>query len=192
MNSESKLFDYIEQFMPLTADERSVLSEFNLFHFFEKGMVILEEGDNTDINFFVLEGCVRCYYIVDGEEKTTAFYTENENFAPDVDIQAKSKFYASCVENSIILVSDSKMEKVFFEKFPRFETLCRLLSERLLAKVKSDFDIFKLSSPEERYIHLVENRPDLIQRVPQHFIASYLGITPVSLSRIRGRLAKKV
>jgi CRP-like cAMP-binding protein len=192
MNSESKLFSFIEQYMPLTSDERQMLSEFNLFHFFEKGMVILEPNDSIDMGFFVLEGCIRCYYVLDGEEKTTNFYTELEVFTPASTDKSVYGYYAVCLEDSLLVVSDSNMGKVLFEKFPRFEALCRLLSEKLVAKIQSDFDIFKLSSPEERYLHLVENRPDLIQRVPQHFIASYLGITPVSLSRIRGRLAKKV
>jgi DNA-binding MarR family transcriptional regulator len=76
-------------------------------------------------------------------------------------------------------------------KFPRFDTLCRILSEELLAKQQVDFDAFKTSSPEQRYLNLIEKRPDLIQRVPQHQLASYLGIKPQSLSRLRARILEK-
>ena len=75
-----------------------------------------------------------------------------------------------------------------FQKFPKFETLCRVLSEDLLAKQQLNFDEFKLSSPEQRYLKLLEKRPDLIQRVPQHQLASFLGIKPQSLSRLRARI----
>jgi DNA-binding MarR family transcriptional regulator len=58
-----------------------------------------------------------------------------------------------------------------------------------LVKTRASLDDFKTNSPEQRYLNLVEQRPDLIQRVPQHQIASFLGITPQSLSRMRKRLA---
>jgi DNA-binding MarR family transcriptional regulator len=69
--------------------------------------------------------------------------------------------------------------------------MCRILSEELLAKKQIDFDKFKTSSPEQRYLNLLESRPDLIQRVPQHQLASYLGIKPQSLSRLRARISEK-
>jgi DNA-binding MarR family transcriptional regulator len=77
------------------------------------------------------------------------------------------------------------------QKFPKFDTMCKKVSEELLAKQQINFDEFKTSSPEQRYLNLVEKRPDLIQRVPQHQIASYLGIKPQSLSRMRARIVDK-
>ncbi|MEQ8925151.1 MAG: Crp/Fnr family transcriptional regulator, partial [Fulvivirga sp.] len=78
-----------------------------------------------------------------------------------------------------------------FEKFPKFEKLCRILSDELLAKQQLDFDLFKILTPEQRYLNLLEKRPDLIQRVPQRHLASYIGITPQSLSRLRMRILEK-
>ena len=63
--------------------------------------------------------------------------------------------------------------------------------EELLAKQQINFDEFKTSSPEQRYLNLIQNRPDLVQRVPQHQLASYLGIKPQSLSRLRARILEK-
>jgi DNA-binding MarR family transcriptional regulator len=76
-------------------------------------------------------------------------------------------------------------------KFPKFEIMCRKLSEELLAQHKIDFDSYKISSPEQRYLNLLQNRPDLVQRVPQHQLASFLGIKPQSLSRLRARILEK-
>nr|MBP9195448.1 Crp/Fnr family transcriptional regulator [Saprospiraceae bacterium] len=75
--------------------------------------------------------------------------------------------------------------------FPKFEIMCRKLSEELLAKERLEFDEFRTSSPEQRYLSLLEKRQDLIQRVPQHQLASYLGITPQSLSRLRARILER-
>jgi DNA-binding MarR family transcriptional regulator len=83
------------------------------------------------------------------------------------------------------------MEAEVNSKFPKFETVCKILSEELLAKERIDFNEFKTSSPEKRYLSLIQKRPDLIQRVPQHQLASYLGIKPQSLSRLRARILKK-
>jgi hypothetical protein len=83
------------------------------------------------------------------------------------------------------------MEVEVNSKFPKFEIMCRIMAEELLAKQRIDFDEFMTSSPEQRYLNLLQKRPDLIQRVPQHQLASYLGITPQSLSRLRARITDK-
>jgi hypothetical protein len=83
------------------------------------------------------------------------------------------------------------MENVIMQKFPKFETICRMLSEEVLVKQQINFDEFKTSSPEKRYLNLMQKRPDLIQRIPQYQLASYLGIKPQSLSRLRARILEK-
>jgi hypothetical protein len=110
---------------------------------------------------------------------------------PCVISKTPSEYYVSCVEDCILTVSNSDMEVEINSKFPKFESMCRILAEELLAKQRIDFDAFKTSSPEERYLNLMQSRPDLIQRVPQHQLASYLGIKPQSLSRLRARILEK-
>lgn len=186
------LFDFIAQYVQLDEAEKKALLELDLFHAYKKGSVLLREGQTTNANFFVLKGCIRVYYLVDGEEKTTSFYTEMEGISPHCVIsKTPSTYYISCVEDSILVISNDTMSADINSKFPKFETMCRLVSEELLAKQQIDFDTFKTSSPEERYRQLIEKRPDLIQRVPQHQLASYLGIQPQSLSRLRARMLEK-
>jgi DNA-binding MarR family transcriptional regulator len=78
-----------------------------------------------------------------------------------------------------------------YQKFPQIESLNRAMVEAIMAKQQDSLAEFKMTSPEQRYLNLLKNRPDLIQRVPQHQIASYLGVKPESLSRIRKRILKK-
>ena len=186
------LFDFISKYISLTEDEKNALLSLDLFHSVKKGTVLLKEGQNTQNNFFVLKGCIRSYYIKDGEEKTTAFYTEMEALTPPCVIsKTPSDYYISCIEDCILLISNTDMSEEVNSKFPKFEIMCMKFSEELLAKERMDFDEFKTTSPEQRYLNLIQKRPDLIQRVSQHQLASYLGIKPQSLSRLRARIFKK-
>lgn len=186
------LFDFISKYVSLTEEEKNALLSIDLFHSVKKGTVLLKEGQKSQESYFVLKGCIRVYYIIDGEEKTTAFYTELDTFTPHCVVKkVPSDYFISCVEDCILLISNAKMTAQVNSKFPKFDTMCRMLSEELLAKKQIDFDEFKTSSPEQRYLNLLEKRPDLIQRVPQHQLASYLGIKPQSLSRLRTRIFKK-
>lgn len=186
------LFDFISKYITLTVEEKDALLALDLFRSVKKGTILLKEGQYSKESFFVLKGCLRVYYLIDGEEKTTAFYTEMDALTPHCVIQeTASEYFISCVEDSIITVSNTDMEAEINTKFPKFELMCRKLSEQLLAKQQIDFDEFKTSSPEQRYQNLLSKRPDLLQRVPQHQLASYLGIQPQSLSRLRARMLEK-
>lgn len=186
------LFDFISKYITITEEEKNALLSLDIFHSLKKGSVLLKEGQKSEENYFVLKGCIRTYYNMEGEEKTTAFYTEMEGLTPVCVVsKAPSEYYVSCVEDSILLISNLDMEEEINTKFPKFEKMCRKLSEELLIQQRIDFDAFKTSSPEQRYMNLLEKRPDLIQRVPQHQLASYLGIKPQSLSRLRSRILDK-
>ncbi|MEY5048559.1 MAG: hypothetical protein RLZZ175_1918 [Bacteroidota bacterium] len=186
------LFNFIAKYISLNEEEKNVLLSLDIFKSYKKGDFLLKEGQLSKESYFVLKGCIRTFYIIDGEEKTTSFYTEMEALTPPCVVnKTKSDYYVSCIEDAIILVSNSDMEVEVNSKFPKFEIMCRMFSEELLAKQRIDFDEFKTSSPEQRYINLLQKRPDLIQRVPQHQLASYLGIKPQSLSRLRARINEK-
>lgn len=186
------LFDFLSKYVSLTEDEKNALLSLDLFHSVKKGAVLLKEGQKSQESYFVLKGCIRAYYIIDGEEKTTAFYTEMEGLTPHCVInKTPSEYYVSCLEDTILTITNPDMEADGFNNFPKFESLCRILSEEHLAAQQINFDEFKTSSPEQRYLNLLQKRPDLVQRVPQHQLASYLGIKPQSLSRLRARISKK-
>lgn len=188
---QNALFDFLEQYMPLTTKEKEFIASCDNFRAIKKGTVLLSEGQYSQEEYFVMKGCLRTYYVIEGEEKTTAFYTEMEGISPNcVFNHTPSEYYISAVEDSIITVAVSGEDIDISEKYPRFEKLCRVISENLLSKNRLTLDSFKISSPEQRYLNVMETRPDLIQRIPQHQLASFLGITPQSLSRIRARISK--
>ncbi len=186
------LFDFIAKYVTLTNEEKSIILSLDVFQSFKKGTVLLKEGQVSKESYLVFKGCIRRYYVLDGDEISTAFYTEMEGLKPHCVINnSPSEYYISCLEDSILLVPNSDLEVEINSKIPKFELMSRLLAEEFLAKQQIDFDSFKTSTPEQRYLNLMQNRPDLIQRVPQHQLASYLGIKPQSLSRLRSRISEK-
>lgn len=186
------LFSFISKYISLTEEEKNAIISLDLFRSVKKGTILLKEGQRSKDEYFILKGCIRKYYIKNGEEKTTDFFTEMEGLTPHcVTNNTPSEYYISCVEDTILTVADPDIGVEVNAKFPKFDIMCRMLSEELLAKEQIDFDEFKTSSPEQRYLNLLQKRPDLIQRVPQHQLASYLGIKPQSLSRLRARILEK-
>ncbi len=189
---EDIIFDFISKYITLTEEEKKEFIQINTFKSFKKGTVLLKEGEQSNKSYFILKGCIRSFYLVEGEERTTELYTELEGINPQCVVDKKpSTYYIACVEDCILSLGDPEMEAIMFERFPKFETLFRKLNEELFVKQQINFNEFKISSPEQRYLNLLQNRPDLIQRVPQYQLASFLGMTPQSLSRLRARILEK-
>ncbi len=189
---EDRIFNFVERYFKLTEAEKETLRSFDLFRAYPKGAILVKAGELSTESYYVLEGCVRCYYLVDGEERSTSFYTEGQSFEALCEAGSQvSVQYIECLEDCILSVSNESMQAEMFARFPRFESLCRKLSEEMVSAKQLAFDRFKNFNPEERYLDLLANRPDLLQRVPLGHIASFIGVKPESLSRIRKRVAQK-
>ncbi len=187
---ELELIQYISQFAPLTPTEAEEIVKHIRTKTFKKGHFLLKAGHYSSLCYFVLKGCIRQYYMVDGEERTTNFYTEGQPVTPyEGTFKRKaSKYFLECIEDCLVTVGSPEDEASFFQKFPRLEPVTRIAIEEELGKSQDTLSSYILSSPEERYLNLLENRPDLLDRVPQYQLASYLGVKPESLSRIRKRI----
>ncbi|MCU4175587.1 Crp/Fnr family transcriptional regulator [Carboxylicivirga sp. N1Y90] len=190
---EDILRGFIQEFKILTTDEVNTIVESSNIQSFDKGTLLLKEGEIAKECYFVLKGCIREYYIVDGIEKTTAFYTEMQpvnSFTSFTDA-SPSKHYLVCAEDSIVTVGTQRLEEEMCKRVPRLESIMRQEVERHSGELQDRLARFMTSSPEQRFIQLIEENPKLVTRVPQHQIASYLGITPESFSRIKKRIYKR-
>lgn len=187
---KEELLKYALQFTDLSETEKQAVMEEIPVETFKKGTILLREGEISTTCFFLLKGCVRKYSFIDGEEKTTAFYTENEAVVSfnSYTQQVPADHYFVCVEDTVTVVGHRDREAEMYARFPKFESLSRMFMSQDLGKAQEAMSVFITSTAEERYLYLLQNRPDLLQRIPQHQIASYLGITPESLSRIRKRM----
>lgn len=155
---------------------------------FEKKELIINEGDSEKDVYLILNGLVRSYLITEnGEEITFQIFAENQVFgnAHAILFNEPSRFYYETFERTKVLCLDQKsFRDLTFSDPDQFGT-------RLLQQAFNRLDSFVFLSPEERYHRFIKDHPHLINRVPDKYIANVLGITPVSLSRIRGRIAAK-
>lgn len=158
-----------------------------------KGTILLHPGQIANECLYVLKGCIRRYYLMDGEEKTTQFYTENQSIFSTFGFTNKipARYFLACVEETTMTVLPYEKELKLFEQFPRLESMCRVSIEEEFANYQEMMETYITSTPEERYMDLLKNKPDLFQRIPMYHLASYLGIKPESLSRIRRRILQK-
>ncbi len=157
--------------------------------------ILLSEGDVATKLFLVMKGCLRAYFIKEsGIEVTSQFFIEGQVVASFESAMtgSPSRLYIDTIEDSTLgiiqikilkkTISESSNARDFFNKF---------LVSRLISYMNLHAS-FILDNPEKRYKKLIQDNPELVSRLPQQYIASYLGITPVSLSRIRSRLRKQI
>lgn len=188
-----KLLTHFTKLKPLSREEVEAIDETMRFQQFERGTILLKEAQISSNTYFVLEGIVRQYYLIDGVEKTTDFYSDEQWVVSLNHIKPNnpSPYYMECCTDCSLLIGDSQKGEGLFKKFPNLETISRKLMERVFTEQQEKIEAFTINTPLLRYQNLLKSRPDLFQRIPQYQIASYIGVTPQSLSRIRKRMSKQ-
>ena len=184
------LVELMSQLTSISEEERVAIENSFAIKTFEKGTYLMREGQIVKNAYYVIKGCIREYQLMHGEEKTTAFYTENQsavNFN-SMTTQTPSKINFVCAESTTVAILNAEKEKALYKKHPRFETFCRVGVEQMMGVKHEKMTELITLKPEQRYKKLLEENPDLINRVPQYQIASYLGVKPETLSRIRRKI----
>lgn len=155
--------------------------------------VLLREGDISQRAFIIEKGCLRVWVNKNGKDITFQFFFENEGLSSAESFRKNvpSIFTIESVEPCVLhWISKDDLMRIMGETMQIPELRDQLVNgmfERQLHYMKH-FLSFITETPKERYLKLVEEKPHIILRVPQQYIASYLGITPVSLSRIRNKV----
>lgn len=158
--------------------------------------VLLEEGKVSGNFIFIEKGCIRAAFNNNGSDKTAQFFFENEGLSSFESFlkNTPSVFTIETIEPSILYLLpkihvNNLMDELSAE--PGFLQLILEVSAERQLHYMHEFVSFIRDTPEQRYQNLLNERPHIIQRVPQHYIASYLGISRVHLSRIKSAMARK-
>lgn len=186
----NSVLDFLSKYVDLDINEIHAVTDSIIISTYKKGTILLKEGEISKFSFFNIEGCVRSYSLHEGEEKTTYFYTENQFITSYKSFtkQIPSKHFLQCIEDCTLGILSYESEKKLLSLSPKFEFLSRMILEEELGSYQDILSAYITEKPEVRYKNLLDLKPNLVQRIPQYQLASYLGVTPESLSRIRKRI----
>ncbi len=180
------LFDYFEQYLKLSEPAKSALAQICSDQFIKKNEILQDFAHTCRTIYFMRSGIARIFYYKDGKDITEYFAFEGEIIA-----RVESLFTGKPSQKAIQVLQDSHITAIdatqlfrLYDDFPEIERLFRLIMEAGYVDTVNRMESLQFHTAEERYLALMkENR--IIRNIPLKHIASYLGITPVSLSRIR-------
>lgn len=188
-----KFIKQINQQGNLDETDINYLQKYVKIKLYHKNGTIITAGKIVRNLYFVLNGCVRLFYNVDGKDKTAFFYHEGNfiwaNKSLKHEVPTQKNFDA--IEDTILVQIDKHAVFELMSNSPRFEQITRHGKERELMAYQQQIANFVTLSAEERFMKLFETNRSLFQRVPQHYIASYLGVSAETLSRIKKRVYEK-
>lgn len=194
MNKEvylTNLKEQIEIFTKLSNESWLKVSDAFTLKDFKKGDLFAEEGKVCKYVGFNLQGIFREYFYHDGIDKTSDFVFENAFFSSYISFsqQVPSDVYIEALTDVTALVMDYESKQALFELVPEWDRLARLIAEDHFTKKTQRANMLASMTAKEKYLDLLKNgNPEIIQKIPQQYIASFLGITPETLSRIRKKL----
>lgn len=161
---------------------------------YDRKQLLLEPGQVCDRMLFIHQGAMRLYRIQDGLDITYffffpdsfAFATDFASFKTDL----PSQYYLECIDDCRVTAFSRSAIYALYEQYPQMQKFGRLMAEYAYLMMDRRMSHFQFHNLETRYLALLQEEPALLQRVPQHLIATYLGVTPESLSRIKQQVAR--
>jgi CRP-like cAMP-binding protein len=188
------LLRHLDKYIRLDQAEKDLFISLLKYAKLRKKQFLVKEGEISRFEAFVLSGCLRTYEMDDQGTEHVIFFSIENWWAGDLYsfvTETPSRYFIDCLEDSELLLLDRASEELLFEKAPKFERYFRLLFQNAFIATQRRLIASHSKMAEERYRDFLERYPGLEKRIPQHQIASYLGITPESLSRIRKQLSER-
>jgi CRP-like cAMP-binding protein len=185
---------YFERSFPVNDEQFALIKSVMMTKSLRKGQFLLREGEVAKFGAFVARGILRSYVIDNkGKEHIIQFAPENWWISDKSGLTdgSPSTFFIDAIEDSDMLLIDLKGHHTLIEKLPGYADSFRMGIQKRAA-VKDQRIVHSLTATaEERYNDFMETYPSIARRVPQHMLASYLGITPETVSRIRKQASRK-
>jgi signal-transduction protein with cAMP-binding, CBS, and nucleotidyltransferase domain len=187
--------EHIQTFVPFSDAEWQTLMPYLEVSTLKKKKNFAEPGKVCNHIGLVVKGSVRFFHVKDGEEITGYFCFENEfisSYKSFLTRQPTINYIQALEDTVLVTLSYNGTQQLYADELigHKMERLYRLIAEHYLICYEDRVTSFITQTPEERYNKLLETGGEILQRIPQHYVANFLGITPVSLSRIRRRIMK--
>ena len=177
----------------ITEEEYNAFRDLFLPKTFPKKTILCKPGRIASELYFINKGSLRLFYEIDDADRTLFFAFENQFTGPCRSFmlgEPNHQIFETLEESELLVVKREPFLEAL-EKHHRLALLRSMIAEENLFITEGIVSFLLLNSPEERYSNLLKHNPEILKRIPQHQIASYLGISPVSLSRIRKRIITK-
>src|SRR5690606_23332446 len=158
----------------------------------KKKQLLLREGEVCDFEAYIVKGCLRTYYIDENGSEVILQFSVEDWWVSDIGSfheRKPSLLYIEAMEDSELLTLNPERKETLLRRVPEFERVFRLMIQRHLSALERRLIRTIAKTAEERYLEFLRQYPKIALRVPQHYIAAYLGMTPEFLSKIRRRLA---
>ena len=190
----SAIDQFVAKYIHLSEEETAFFHSLLKHRHVRKKNFLLQEGEVCDFEAFILKGCIRSYYLDKEGVETILLFAVEEWWVSDLTSFSERKpsnLFIETLEDSDLLCIDYAAKALLFEKVPAFERMFRLLVQRSLSVVQQRFFAAVSQTAEARYLHFLETYPQIAQRVPQHQIARYIGVSPEFLSKVRSTMYRK-
>lgn len=190
----NELLDYFKNYIPISAKIEDDLKEIVIEKKLDKGEIILSDNSMKKEHIFVVNGCLRSFYKTEaGKECTIQFAIKNWWIGDYITLYTDEKSVVSIesLTNSTVLIIDKTKVEGFYKKYPQFEAFQRKNFEKRIATLQKRILSLLTLTALEKYNQFIENYSVFERIIPNYQIASYLGITPQSLSRARRERIKK-
>lgn len=158
--------------------------------------ILINEGAISNKLFLIEAGCIRAWYNNKGKDITTQFFFENNMVASIESFRKKtpSLITIETIEPCVLwYINKNDLDRIIEETSENAQLKDLFINEmfdRMFNYMKHFFSLLK-DTPKERYLNLIHEKPEIVKRVPQHYIASYLGVSTVHLSRIKSQLLRE-
>ena len=188
-----QLKTYCQKIVPLSESELGLIDTYFEIKTLKKKEFLLQDNKVCNFIAFIAVGSIRHFHVKDGNEKTCDISFE-DNWVTDFQsftYETLGKMNLQAMEETTIFLIHKQNLYKLYKQCPKYETFGRIMAENVAQKATEIAMSLSSEKPEERFQNLIAKQPDLFQRVPQKYIANFLGISPESLSRIRNRVFHK-
>ncbi len=190
-NAHQQLINYITSRIAITSEQEKLIENFYSIRKLKRKEILFEQGKHCQLEAFVIQGSFRIFYVDERGLEHVLYFA-----FPDWWVGDMASFYsgeaaglnAQALEESTVLTIDPEKKEELFRLIPALERLFRIITQKHLTVVQRRLLLSYSATAAERYLELLQRSPGIEQLVPQHQIASYLGILPESLSRLKKQM----
>ncbi|OYQ47788.1 Crp/Fnr family transcriptional regulator [Flavobacterium aurantiibacter] len=187
-NRYAEIDAFLQRCMPFSEEELDIFHSFLTYQKFKKKSILLQQGEICKHESYIIKGCARTFYTdANGHDITLLFAVEDYWLGDIASFYKKtpSRFNIQLIEDTELLQIDYEAKEALLEQLPKFERVFRIMVQNHLASTQNRLVNNIAFTAAENYAAFLKQFPNIPQRVPQHYIASYLGISPEFLSKIR-------